>query len=225
MSTPIRFAVLLLLGATLLLLGLVACSPDDKDPAPSPIAEVSSTPQASATPRPPTATPTPLPSPTPAASAPTGIGAVDRAIAAVQSRDANRLASLFHLEALACSNAAGLGGPPQCKAGEAPGTKVNVLYTSSCDGHYLRQDEVASLAGRFVEDTGKLAGVYRHNGLLFPSSQYVAVFSYETPYGSLARVLFISEPGIVGVTFGCGTSAKEYVEVLGLRDPVYIPGG
>lgn len=225
MSTSIRAAGLMLLGATLVFFGLIACSSDDDDPAPTPTAEVSSTPQASVTPRPPTLTPTPVTSPTPSASAPTGISSVDRAIAAVNDRDAARLASLFQLEALACTNAVGLGGPPQCKPGEAPGTMVNVLFTSSCDGHYLRQDEVASLAGRFVEDTGKLAGVYRHNGKLFPSSEYVAVFSFQTPYGSLARVLFISEPGVVGVTFGCGTSAKEYIDVMGLRDPVYLPGG
>jgi hypothetical protein len=79
--------------------------------------------------------------------------------------------------------------------------------------------------GRFLEDKGKLAGVYRHNGSTFPPSQYVLVYSFDTPYGSLARVLFVSDTGIVGVTFGCGTSAKEFVEVTGLKDAILLPGG
>ena len=145
--------------------------------------------------------------------------------AAVAARDWFQLASLSYLEAKACTTAVGLGGPPGCLPGETAGTVVHVLFTSSCDGHYIRQAEVESLMKRFIEDKGKLAGVYKHNGLLFPSSQYVLVYSFDTPYGSLARVLFVSDPGIVGVTFACGSSAKEFVESLGLRDAILLPGG
>lgn len=179
------------------------------------------------------ATPTPPPAASPAPVTPTavpgdatprtGVASVDRALAAVAAKDAVQLASLARLEPLACTTAMGLGGPPACGPGEAPGTVVNVLFTSSCDGHYIRQTEVEPLMKRFVEDRGKLAGVYRHNGLIFPSSQYVLVFSFDTPYGSLARVLFVSDTGIVGVTFACGSSAKEYVEAVGLRDAVLLP--
>ena len=158
-------------------------------------------------------------------SAPTGIAAVDRVIAAVQADDASKLAGQAKFEALACTTAQGLGGPPGCRPGEAAGTVVNVLFTSSCDGHYIRQDELGGLVNRFLEGEGKLAGVYKHNGLLFPSSQYILVYSFATPQGSLARVLCVSDGGIVGVTFGCGTSAREYIESQSLKDPILLPGG
>lgn len=148
----------------------------------------------------------------PAADRPTGIAAVDRVLQAVREDNVSKLTAEASFQPLACTTAQGLGGPPACLPGEAAGTVVNVLFTSSCDGHYIWPSELPALAGQFIEGEGRLAGVYRHNGLIFPSSQYVLVFSYDSPGGSVARIAFVSDNGIVGLTFTCGTSAKEYVQ-------------
>ena len=230
---PIR--ALPLLGGLIVFLLVLGCTSADADPAPTATAEPVST----ESPIPPKASPTSVASPTRVPSSPspvpatpttaptttTGISIVDRVMSAMAAKDAAQLASLAYLETFSCTTAAGLGGPPQCLPGEAAGTPVKALFTSSCDGHYIRQSEVLGLAQRFLEDKGKLAGVYRHNGLIFPQSQYVLVYAFDTPYGSLARVLFVSDPGIVGITFGCGTTAKDYISQMGLTDAILLPGG
>jgi hypothetical protein len=180
-----------------------------------------------------TSAPSPTPMPpssgagTPApGGAVTGIAAIDRAMAAVRSASVSQLAALVHLEPTACGNVAGLGGPPECRLGEAGGTLVDVLYSSSCEGSYVRQDGVEPLLARFIEGEAKLAGVYRHNGLtrLYPASPYLLVYSFDTPAGSLARVLFVSDAGIEGVTFACGSSAKEWLDAMGLKEAILLPG-
>ncbi len=212
-----------------IVVSLLACTSEASTPA-DPTSPPQTTPTAPSPTIPPTtavSTPTPavVVSPTKQPEPQAGNPMVDKIVAAVAAKDSSALAALVAYESLACSTAAGLGGPPACLPGETPGSIVRVLFTSSCDGHYVRPAEVPALTGRFLEDQGKLAGVYRHNGKLFPASQYIAVFSFETPYGSLARVLFISDSGIVGVTFACGSSAREYIEFHALKDPVLLGGG
>jgi hypothetical protein len=208
-----------------LLSGLaIACSSayDDGEAAPQ---ETSTAQVAAGAPTAATATSAPPATPTATAGYSTGVAAIDNAIAAVEKKDAAALTSQAHLEALMCTTMQGLGGPPACRPGETPGTRVNVLYTASCDGHYVRRDGVDPLMTRFVEDKATLAGVYWHNGLTFPSSQYVVLYSFETAYGTLARALFVSDPGIVGVVFGCGTSAGEFIKAAGLTEAILLPGG
>jgi hypothetical protein len=158
---------------------------------------------------------------------PTGIAAVDRTMTAVRSGNVHEVAALAHLELKGCSTAAGLGGPPACRPAEAAGTLVSALYTSSCDGSYVREDGVEPLMQRFLEGQGKLVGVYRHTGSsrLIPSSPFILVYSFATPQGSLGRVLFVSDAGIEGVTFACGSTAKEWIELQELKDAVLLPGG
>lgn len=155
----------------------------------------------------------------------TGIPAVDKAMTAVRDRDVSALATQVDWRSIACTTVQGLGGPPKCRPGEASGTVVEVVFSSSCDGTYLRRDEVTSLAGRFLEGNSRLAGVYRHNGLIFPSSQYVLVYSADTTAGNQARALFVSDTGIVGFTFACGANVKQFLESNSLTDAILLPGG
>jgi hypothetical protein len=219
---------LLLAGAVLLSALIVACS-DDSESAPSatetPVQETPVPPAATPTTVAATAVPTATATPITQPGATTGIAAVDRVVTSVRDRDASAVVAQIGWQKLGCTTTQGLGGPPQCRAGEAPGTTVEVVFSSSCDGTYLRRDEVASLASRFVDGGSRLAGVYRHNGLIFPSSQYVLVYSADTTAGNQARALFVSDIGIVGFTFACGLNVKDYLETNSLTDAIYLAGG
>ena len=220
---------LLVGGVVLLSALLVACS-GDSESAPSVTATPSQVtavpPAATATPVqatavPPAATATPITQP----GATTGIAAVDRVVASVRERDASAVVSQISWKKVACTTAQGLGGPPSCRAGEPVGTIVEVVFSSSCDGAYLRRDEVAPLVGHFLDVGGRLAGVYRHNGLTTPSSQYVLVYSVDSTAGNQAKALFVSDSGIVGFTFSCGTNVKQFLEANSLTDAILLSGG
>jgi len=206
---------------------MVACS-GDSESAPS----ATPTPgQSTATPLPATATPVPATTApaTPTAvtqpGATTGIPAIDRVVTSVRARDVSAVVAQVGWQRIPCTTAQGLGGPPPCRSGEVAGTAVEVVFSSSCDGAYLRRDEVEPVVNRFLDGGGRLAGVYRHNGLSFPASQYVLVYSVDSAAGNEARALFVSDSGIVGFTFACGANVKQFLESSSLTDAILLPGG
>jgi hypothetical protein len=84
----------------------------------------------------------------------TGIEGVDEVIEAVLIRDESRLAQMFKLQEVGCSNASGLGGPPPCHlapGGSAPdGTLIAVFPSSNCELGWATDVDasVHSLIGR-----------------------------------------------------------------------------
>jgi hypothetical protein len=73
----------------------------------------------------------------------TGIPSVDRVISAVESRDLRALQGFVKYTSIECvAEDQGLGSPPPCPTGVAPGTLVNVLPGAACHGYYVPEWEV-----------------------------------------------------------------------------------
>ena len=157
----------------------------------------------------------------------TGIAAIDQVLEAVESGDSDALIAQAKISIQKCTHAQGAGGPPKCRPSEAEGTSVEVMFASSCEGFYLRHDDLDSTAARFLEGTPKVHSVYPHNGLLFPSSQYIVLLSATPNEGipaTLGRELFVSDNGIVGLNFGCGESPRDMISMQSLGEPIFSTG-
>lgn len=156
----------------------------------------------------------------------TSIEAIDQAIAAVAETDIASLVGQANFQTLECATVEGIGGPPPCLEDEAEGTEVDVLFAASCEGYYIRHDAVEAALNAFLGREPALHGVYRHNGLIFPSSQYVLVFDGNSALelGVGALQLFVSDDGITGINFGCGQTAESLVEMQALDDAILPPG-
>lgn len=171
-------------------------------------------------------TPTTVPQQTPASTEPTGVKAVDDAIAAVREGNLGVLTDMVVLAPEACAAPNGAGGPPACNAGEAPGTKVNVVPFFSCEGGWAREDALTQALTPLTQGDPKLFAVYRSAQRLFErSGDYAVLFTYSTSSGDVARNLVMTDDGVVGIDAGCGETAAQMVERDKLTDAMYLRGG
>jgi hypothetical protein len=140
-----------------------------------------------------TAIPTPLPTalptvaltPTPSLAAPwhpadarTGIGDIDRIIAAILAGDLAAKEALVSYTTTPCTTALGMGGPPKCQAGESDGTLVEVFPVLGQEGEYARRDGIARILDLTVKG---LYAVYRvpadaYREEYWPAGDYGIVF-------------------------------------------------
>jgi hypothetical protein len=156
----------------------------------------------------------------------TGIEAVDRAINAVLASDRDGLLAQVSLTSIACvATAEGIGGPPLCRPGEAEGTEVDVLPMGTCEGFYLREDEIPQSLESLNFDAAEVYGVYPAPAEFFPpGGDYVLVFEHgEGATGSSAFELIVSDAGIVGMLLGCAQTPAQMVEFQRLADPILPP--
>ena len=168
----------------------------------------------------------PMTTPTPAATVPvpsptsaekyhsldtqTTIEEVDTILAAVNSKDKQRLAGLFNYTTIACMTINALGGPPPCREGEAEGTLVEVLPILGSEGTYLWKDEVSNWQGL---DVVRLYAVYEvsesaYSDENFPKGNYGIILVGEV--NDLNAVLQVTNAGIVRIDYP--TSLDEILE-------------
>lgn len=145
----------------------------------------------------------------------TGIEAIDRVIAALQSADPAALQGLMSFAAAPCTNADGLGGPPKCAPGEAEGTQVEGLPVWGPEGHYMRKSEMTP---EFLPGPFDLIAVYTVKegavqDTLYPSGQYGVVLEQTHADGFSSYVtLRITDSGIVRVDFDVDIPGASFPE-------------
>lgn len=124
----------------------------------------------------------------------------------------------------------GIGGPPQCREGEANGTPVNVMLAAGCEGYYVREGELPFETFALVGTNGSpLYGIYRvtSSNIVqgWPGATYVVVLRQQMPGGSEGVLaLLTDEVSIIGFMQGCGETPQQWVATQGLTDVVIEPG-
>jgi hypothetical protein len=199
-------------GALVLALLVVGCG-DAKDAStPSPTSRAGEATSA------PVRTPTATPQVIATATAPRN--AWHTIIEAATRNDVDALAKLVRFTPTACiTDVQGMGGPPDCRPGEANGTLVDVLAISDCEGHYVRRDEPAFYP--VAAGTVTFVNAYNAPAGLFPPGETVLVFTRIMPgIGEIGWQLMLADDAIVGVKYGCGETASGLIERQQLGQPI-----
>jgi hypothetical protein len=104
----------------------------------------------------------------------TGIADVDVILTALESGDTSQLVALFRFTTHSCTSIGALGGPPQCRAGEAENTPVEVLPTLFSEGSYLWKDEIENWQGLQVESLYAVFAISEqaYSDEYYPSGKY-----------------------------------------------------
>lgn len=206
---------LLPLSLVLLVLSLAAaCGDDDGDATATP----GSTATAAATPAPesPTAAPTVTPTQKPANR--TGNPAIDNVLDAVASKDTAKLRGLVQFVRVECAaQPLGAGGPPECPAGTADKTVVEVFPASVCQGFYSFPNDVAALIQATLDESPRLVAVFRPTApgtAVFPAGDFVALFErtsgqqkgWMTSFGVSAAGKLVNQAG------GCAQTPAQFLQ-------------
>jgi hypothetical protein len=201
-------------AASVLALFAVGCGNAHDASTPSP------TPRAGEATSAPVRTSTATPRMTATATAPTsGWHAI---LDAATRNDVDALAKLVRFTPTACAtDVQGMGGPPDCRPGEANGTLVDVLAISDCEGHYLRRDEPAF--DPVATGTVTFVNAYNAPSGLFPPGETILVFTRLMPgIGEIGWQLVLADDAIVGVKYGCGETASGLIERQQLGQPIAV---
>jgi hypothetical protein len=197
--------LLLSLAVSALAIAAIACGDGYGSDAPAP------------TP-PPAATPTAAP-PEPTPGPPSRLDAI---VSAATTNDIEALRAFLVFTPTACAtNVQGVGGPPDCRPGEPDGTLVPVLAVADCEGHYVREDEVA--LDPLARGTITFVNAYDSPTGFFPEGETVLLFTREQPgIPEIGLQLILTDDAVSGIRYGCGITAEEMIELHGLGEPVAI---
>jgi hypothetical protein len=205
-----KSGLLLLLFAPALAIAAMACGGsgygEDDDSSPTPVVSVGSPTVAVPTPEPTVPTSTPL----------------GEIIAAAEANDIETLRRLLVFTPTPCAtNVQGAGGPPDCRPGEPDGTLVPVLAIADCEGHYVREDEVA--LDPLATGTITFFNAYNAPAGFFPEGERVLLFRrQQAGIGEIGMQLILTDESISGIRYGCGITAEDMIELHGLGDPIDI---
>lgn len=158
----------------------------------------------------------------------TGIAEIDPILAAVASRDRDRLESLIQYTTAPCTTQDGLGGPPKCREGEVEGTLIEALPSISSEGSFIRRLEIDRWIG---VDASALFAVYRtvegrFEEEFYPRGEYAIVFitSGSEPAvalrildGRIVRVDYPFYQSLVELTDWVEQDASEVILMPNLR--------
>jgi hypothetical protein len=178
-------------------------------------------------------------------SSPTAVGGSDvppivaEVNEAVTSGDPAQLEALFEYQNIPCTTdpPSGSGGPPLCVGDEADAALVEVLFSATCEGNYVRREDIEeqNFASNAVATDSELYAAYEYKGL--------DSMGGETGYGSNARyfVLFsrpeanpsagsgtgyaivTSDQGVLGIHYGCGSTPQDFANFNELGPAVVEP--
>jgi hypothetical protein len=143
-------------------------------------------------------------------------------ISAAEANDVAALAALIRYTPTACAtNVQGAGGPPDCRPDEVDGTLVDVLAISDCEGHFVREDELA--LDPIATGTVTFVDAFAAPQQFFPGADTVLVFTrLMSGIGEIGWELALADDAIVAIKYGCGDTAADLIALQGLGDPILI---
>lgn len=128
---------------------------------------------------------------------------VDAVIEAVLNGTLEDRLSLVQLSQTACTTSEGLGGPPQCEAGESEGTLVQAFPVAYSEGVMVRQEGIANV---FNFNVWGLLGVYTvppdaYQTDFWPAGEYGVVFAPEDISAPYLIIFYVEDGKIVRLAF------------------------
>ncbi len=136
---------------------------------------------------------------------------IDQVLDALAAEDVALLEQLVDYQTVECvTEVLGIGAPPMCEAGEAPGTELEVLGMSSCEGYFVRRTDIGeSLAliadGDWALYAATLVDEPIPDAEGFAPGTRVAVVVDTARTDSLRMMaLFFSDLGLNYIRHGCG---------------------
>ena len=137
---------------------------------------------------------------------------VEKVIKFVANGDLNGLQQMVAYTQVECwSGNMGAGAPPRCDPlGLAPGTVIDTLPMSSCEGFFATRSDIVQQLEALLGSSHSLrrASVFVPSthpfGDAFDRPELAVVF--QTDNGSGYRAIYISQEQVVAVTTGCGAA-------------------
>lgn len=155
----------------------------------------------------------------PPASRRSGIASVDALVDALQAGDEAAISAMIEYGKVPCSTATGVGVPPRCPDGVAPGTPVDALERG-CEGSYFVPP---SAPARLVTQLGK-SGLYAVVERSPPSETKPVVYAItfiESEWS--ANTLLLTEGRIVRFETFCPAPANPLWQLRGQPDFLLLP--
>ncbi|MPZ49963.1 MAG: hypothetical protein GEU75_11830 [Dehalococcoidia bacterium] len=159
----------------------------------------------------------------------TGVPLVDDILQALTTGDISALSGLVDYERVGCvSMPDGIGSPPECLPGEAPGTSIEVLPISSCEGHFSRRQGLEPTLERLSSDGWRLYAVSD----LGSAAQGQAGFGRGSTQVVLSRpgsdqptslALSLSSVGFTSLRYPCGVNSPEALLAPGRAPEFLLP--
>jgi len=130
---------------------------------------------------------------------------VDAVLSAVETGVASNVAALFKYSTIPCAATSALGGPPQCREGEAENTLVEVLPALFSEGSYFRKDEISNWQGLDVKSLYAIFEISEsaYSDAYYPAGEYGIVLIRADDSSVILRV---AGGGIVRVDYPAGPS-------------------
>ncbi len=169
-------------------------------------------------------TATPLPSATPRhAQAVTGIAQVDAFLSALQVEPASErrqaIETFIAYQRIGCTALPQQGsGQPVCRVGEQAGQLVEAFPYNSCQAEARRPDEINDVVVLLAGSA--LYAVYKAPASV-PTADYVAIIYNLVGGQQQAAEVDMQGGHIVAYTFSCRKTSADFVQSLGLQDPLY----
>jgi hypothetical protein len=140
---------------------------------------------------------------------------IARVVKAVTSGDPAQLEALIQYQRVPCTSVpSGPGSPPPCKEGEKEGTPVDAIISASCEGNYVRKDQldIQSVLKNAVGSNYKLWAAYEYTQDSFgPAAKYFVLIKRSEPLSNGSGYgIVTTDSGVLATHFGCGWAPEEY---------------
>jgi hypothetical protein len=159
-----------------------------------------------------------------------GINVIDAFLDALATENVGAMLALVSYQEMGCIlEAEGIGGPPICEEGEPEGTVLQVLLAASCEGYFMRRENVEQA---FINLVGRDWAVYSVTdpgepdklGLVQGSWQVILVDT-SAAEDSFQRFLspWFNEAGLAALFYGCAEPHPGDLERPGTNPDFLLP--
>ena len=131
-----------------------------------------------------------------------------RIVEATARKDVDALAAMIAPRQAGCVDVQQVGTPPQCEAGEAPGTPLDVLLVVACDGGDVRLPDALQTIRRALERPFELYTVFASVRSV-ANRDHRVVFAYNDAESRDGFIFDVTDGKITSLRFTCLTVVDQ----------------